>query len=413
MENKHSYVVPMGKINKESAFQIEVDKADGSSLYDINGKKYLDLRSGLWNVSLGYNKELYKIMQEKVEEQFKNALPFLDINSYNNKYYSEYSTKLLEFINNGSEVYSKVFYTNSGSEGTELAVKLTRHLKSSKNLITYDKSYHGTFYAGMSASGIDQEITKDYFPKVEGFITIKTPATEAEEINVIKFIENNHQTIAAILFEPVLGSGGVFLFRKEFLQTLDSTLKKHNILLIFDEVATGFFRTGSRFHFMGIEVYPDIIILSKSINNGTLPFGAVIIKREAAEKLEQKQVHIEHFSTQNGNLLGVISALCTLDYFIENEKSIVSNVTHIDRLTRDTLNRNNIQFEGIGGMFSIPINDGGETIRLVDTFQELGFLTYYYYVNDEDNGLTLFPPLLIDLAQYEKALRVISRRVRN
>ncbi|HHK5563805.1 TPA: aminotransferase class III-fold pyridoxal phosphate-dependent enzyme [Bacillus thuringiensis] len=409
MEN-NTYVVPMGSINQTTFYNIELEEAKDSYLIDTNGKKYLDLRSGLWNVSFGYNKELYQRVASQFDSYLQKSLPFLDIHTYNHHIYNDYSDGLLNFINEKKFVYNKVFFTNSGSEGTELVTKIVRHLNiSDKKIVTYDKSYHGTFFAGVSASGLDDQITEEYKPKLEGFWSIKTPKNQDDEEDILNFIEENHQNISAFLFEPIIGSGGVFIFNKNFIIKLYRALKKFNILLIFDEVATGFYRTGNRFFFKELGVNPDILILSKSINNGILPFGAVVISKEIEVALKNK--HIEHFSTQNGNLLGVLSAKMTLDYILENEKFIISNVQEIDNLVSNTLSKQNITYTGIGGMYSIPINNQIKTIELVGKLKELGILVYYYMNNEDDNGITLFPPLLININVLSKAIKIIVKRV--
>ncbi|PFS55021.1 aminotransferase [Bacillus cereus] len=406
----NTYVVPMGSITQTTFYNIELEEAKDSYLFDTNGKKYLDLRSGLWNVSLGYNKELYQRVSSQFDSYLQKSLPFLDIHAYNHHIYSDYSDALLNFINEKDFVYNKVFFTNSGSEGTELVTKIVRHLNmNDKKIVTYDKSYHGTFFAGISASGLDDQITEEYKPKLEGFWSIKTPENQDDEENVLNFIEENHQNISAFLFEPIIGSGGVFIFNKKFIIELYRKLKKFDILLIFDEVATGFYRTGNRFFFKELGVHPDILILSKSINNGILPFGAVIISKEIEDALKNK--HIEHFSTQNGNLLGVLSAKMTLDYILENEQFIISNVQEIDNIVSNTLSKQNITYTGIGGMFSIPINDQIKTIELVNKLKELGILVYHYMNNEDDNGITLFPTLLINTNVLSKAMKIIAKRV--
>ncbi|WP_176586068.1 aminotransferase class III-fold pyridoxal phosphate-dependent enzyme [Priestia megaterium] len=406
------YAVPMGTITKKTGYDISVKKATDCYLWDENEKKYLDLRSGLWNVSLGYNQELYKSALSMFDHYLSQGTPFLDINSYNHDIYHDYSTSILNFINNKKEQYKKIFYTNSGSEGTELATKLIKHLKSKdKHIVTYDQSYHGTFFAGLSASGIDHKITVDYAPRLEGFVTIKTPKTSVDELAVLKYIEDNHQYISAFLFEPIIGSGGVLVFNKEFIQRLYTTLKRYNILLVFDEVATGFFRTGNRFFFEELEVSPDVLILSKSINNGILPFGLVAISHDIYELLEKKQTYIEHFSTQNGNILGIASAKCTLDYMIRNEEVITHNVKEIENVIKEVGLQFNITTQGIGAMFSIPVNNSNKTMSIIDSLKDFGILCYYYMNGEEDNGITLFPPLLIDVKLLKKAMKIIARRV--
>ncbi|KKZ97496.1 Adenosylmethionine-8-amino-7-oxononanoate aminotransferase [Bacillus wiedmannii] len=406
----NTYVVPMGEITQSPFYNIVIEEAKDSFLLDTNGKKYLDLRSGLWNVSLGYKEELYQRISSQFNEYLHKSLTFLDIHAYNHPLYNDYSNTLLHFINEKDSVYNKVFFTNSGSEGTELATKVVRHLNTKdKKIITYDKSYHGTFFAGVSASGLDEKITEDYQPKLDGFLSIKTPQNRDDEDYVLNFIEENHQNISAFLFEPIIGSGGVYIFNKKFIQKLHNTLKKFNILLIFDEVATGFYRTGNRFFFKELGVTPDILILSKSINNGILPFGAVVISKEIEDALKGK--HIEHFSTQNGNLLGVLSAKVTLDYILENETSIINNVREIENIVTNTLKMKNIAYTGVGGMYSIPVNDPIKTMEIVNGLKELGILVYHYMDNEEGNGITLFPTLLIDTKAFSKAMKIIAKRV--
>ncbi|CJH42725.1 aminotransferase [Streptococcus pneumoniae] len=174
-------------------------------------------------------------------------------------------------------------------------------------------------------------------------------------------------------------------------------------------MATGFYRTGNRFFFKELGVTPDILILSKSINNGILPFGAVVISKEIEDALKGK--HIEHFSTQNGNLLGVLSAKITLEYILENETSIISNVREIENIVTNTLKMKNIGYTGIGGMYSIPVNDPIKTMEIVNGLKELGILVYHYMDNDEGNGITLFPTLLIDTKAFSKAMKIIAKRV--
>ncbi|HDX9652460.1 TPA: aminotransferase class III-fold pyridoxal phosphate-dependent enzyme [Bacillus wiedmannii] len=406
----NSYVVPMGKVTQSPFYNIVIEEAKDSYLLDTNRKKYLDLRSGLWNVSLGYKQELYQRISSQFDSYLQKSLTFLDIHAYNHPLYNEYSNDLLHFINEKDASYNKVFFTNSGSEGTELATKIVRHLNNKdKKIITYDKSYHGTFFAGVSASGLDDKVTEDYQPKLEGFISIKTPQNRDHEEHVLNFIEENHQNISAFLFEPIIGSGGVYIFNKDFITKLHNTLKKFNILLIFDEVATGFYRTGNRFFFKELGVTPDILILSKSINNGILPFGAVVISNEIEVALKDK--HIEHFSTQNGNLLGVLSAKVTLDYILENEICIINNVREIENIVINTLKMKNISYTGIGGMFSIPVNDHIKTIEIVKGLKDLGILVYHYMDNEDGNGLTLFPTLLIDTRAFSKAMKIIAKKV--
>ncbi|XAZ38048.1 aminotransferase class III-fold pyridoxal phosphate-dependent enzyme [Bacillus velezensis] len=147
--NNRSYAVPMGNISQDTLYNIEVKRAEDSYLYDINNKRYIDLRSGLWNVSLGYNKKLNKNITEKMSELLELGIPYLDIHSYTHPLYEQYSSELLDFVNEDNDDYKKVIYTNSGSEGTEAALKIVRQISNQhKKVLAFNKGYHGTFFGG-------------------------------------------------------------------------------------------------------------------------------------------------------------------------------------------------------------------------------------------------------------------------
>ncbi|ATU28674.1 MULTISPECIES: aminotransferase class III-fold pyridoxal phosphate-dependent enzyme [Bacillus] len=408
--NNRSYAVPMGNISQDTLYNIEVKRAEDSYLYDINNKRYIDLRSGLWNVSLGYNKKLNKNITEKMSELLELGIPYLDIHSYTHPLYEQYSSELLDFVNEDNDDYKKVIYTNSGSEGTEAALKIVRQISNQhKKVLAFNKGYHGTFFGGMSVSGLDQDLTKVYSPLLYNIQYVDVPENMEQEEKIIEYIEKNHKEFSAFFLEPILGSAGTVVFSEDFIKKLISVLKFHEILVVFDEVATGFLRTGHRFFLSTLEMKPDIVILSKGINNGTLPFGAVILNGEVCDKLLHS--HVEHFSTQNGNLLGITSAFCTLNYIKEKEKEIRSNIKEIESDYKQYAQEYKMNIRGQGLMLSIPINNWHKTRSITLNLRNSGLLVYYYCNHESDNGLTLLPSLLVDKQLFMKSLNIIARKV--
>lgn len=411
--NSKSYTVPMSEYEAEPYYDIQVAQGIDDCLIDVNGRRYLDLRSGLWNVSLGYHSELLDRIRIRFNELLASGLFYLDANSYSHAIYSEYADMLLQFVNDQIRRYVKVMYTNSGSEGTELALKLIKLASAKRKIIAFSEGYHGAFFGSMSLSGIDLNLNRRYLNLKEDVVFFPAPRTEEQLAELMSYMAENHSSIGAVICEPVVGVGGAIALGESTLNRLLEDCERWDIITVFDEVATGFYRTGERFCLSRLNVSPDILILSKSINNGLLPFGTVLLHERINRKLLFK--HIDHFSTQNGNLLAVYSAYETLRFYNEFEEEIRSRAAQIEQTIERIFRQYEIPFDGRGAMYAIQINDNIKTFRIMDELKEYGILVYYYhdYANDEmtNSGVIVFPPLFVNLERLEKALHIISRKV--
>ncbi|MGQ8872584.1 aminotransferase class III-fold pyridoxal phosphate-dependent enzyme [Paenibacillus sp. TSA_86.1] len=414
--NNH-YQVPMTTFNHPPFYDINISHAIGEYVYDQNGKRFIDLRSGLWNVSLGYHSDWLNTIKEKLNQTLNDGMFYLDIHSYNHPIYNEYAIRLLDFINSALKphlpAYQKVIYTNSGSEGTELALKLACYTLK-KKIIAFKEGYHGTFKGGMSVSGIDSDMNLFYGYDKSDVTFFDAPTNRSTLNTILEYIERNSTLISSIIIEPTIGSGGCITLSADSLNQITKICKENNILTIFDEVATGFFRTGERFAHSSLEYIPDLIILSKSINNGFLPFGAVILGDTVSKLLRNR--HIEHFSTQNGNLLSMYSANETLSFFIQNESTILENLRVIESTSIQTFKHFGLEFDGVGAMFSLKINNIQLTFRIVNELKEMGIIVYYYVEENDErprSGITIFPPLLIEIRKYQQALRIICKKIKH
>ncbi|WP_181397724.1 aminotransferase class III-fold pyridoxal phosphate-dependent enzyme [Staphylococcus pseudintermedius] len=385
---------------------LRIEKGDGEYLIDESNKRYLDLSSGLWNVSLGYNSELNK----KILMNFKNILdkniPYIDMTSLDNTLYKKVATKLLGFVEDNN--FSKVFYTNSGSESIEVSLKIVQSMiNDSKKLLSFSESYHGTYYGGMSLSGISREIVSNHPPSYEKIVLKDFPRNKEEEEKFIKSFQLISNKIGAFFIEPVLGSAGVYRASINFYNELMRICKEKNIIIVFDEVATGFYKTGEKFFFKYLDYSPDIICLSKTINNGVLPVGAVLLSNSIVNKLNKKK--IKHMSTQNGNLLGISSIYTVLLYLEKNEIFIKNNIKKISSITKEYASQYEIVIRNIGTLTSITLKEE-YLFPVVEELKQNGILTYRYS-NKTDVGLILFPHLNIDLNVYTKALKMIFKIV--
>lgn len=269
-------------------------KGVGSTLYDENGKDYIDFASGIGVNSVGHGNE---VLTSALCEQAKNIIHISNLQVI------EPQAKLAQKIVELSGYDMGIFFANSGAEANEGAIKIarkygeTRFSKKRYKVITLEHSFHGRTITTVKATGQESFHTPNFSPYPAGFSYEKSIA------DVYKAIDD--ETVA-VLIELVQGEGGVQPFEKKEIQELASHLRKEDILLIVDEVQTGVYRTGEFLASNLYEIEPDIITLAKGLGGG-VPIGAVMTKH--------KDVLIagEHGSTFGGNYLSMAAGLAVLD----------------------------------------------------------------------------------------------------
>jgi adenosylmethionine-8-amino-7-oxononanoate aminotransferase len=407
---------------------VELIQGSGVFLLDSKKNKYIDANSGLWNVSLGYgNREIINAINSQV-----NKLPFINLFDFTNPVVKALAKKLLEF---SSFKFERVLFTSSGSESIEAAIKATRKFHKITNnsqkyvFASFSLSYHGTTYAAMSASGIDNSISVDYEPKVPGFITLPEPkcvccpgqkmskaCIQSVRNSLSLFFSEHKSSLAGVIVEPVLGSGGIIVLGREYLQHLEKLCNENNVLLIFDEVATGFGRVGANFAFQKFKVTPDILCTGKGINSGYLPLGATLFSRNIIEAFQSKNTFLEHFSTQNGNPIACASAIATLKFLEKN--NLIAHVENQGKKLIKTLSiglkkhPHIFEIRGVGLMIGIELvyekknrfSYGAQgVLNIQRSLMKKGLIVYPFF-SDKMSGIGLFPPFIIN----DKEIKIIS-----
>lgn len=404
------YFIGSNKIGKPSTLDIEVTKAEGEYLYS-QSQKYLDLRSGLWNVNLGYNQSFYQEVKKEFEELLDKGLPYLDINAFSHPLYEKYAVQLLEFLE--CEKYRAVSFTTSGSEAVELSVKISHDLakllqKKANKIVIFKDSYHGTFFGSMTVSHHFND-AKDAYSLVNDIIVVNPPTNEEELILILKMLKDNSEEIVSFIMEPVVGSGGCKVIRDIYLDKIVACCNSVGILSIFDEISTGFYRTGEKFALTSLNNKPNIVLLSKSINNGILPFGAIIIDKKIHQLLTIKNVN--HFSTQTGNLLGLVSAKVALEHFQDKQSVISANVKKLEEVINEYKINMGIEVNGKGAMYSVPLNDFYTSNQIMQSLKKIGILVYAYHNTDGSSGITIFPHLMLPEEKWSQGLQIIFDKV--
>ena len=266
-------------------FDVTFDHGEGVHLYDVNHKEYLDFFSGIGVNSLGYNYPEYVASMEKQMHRL------MHISNYFN------TVETIEAANciKKATKLDKVFFTNSGAESTEGALKLARkyyylkHGKADSEVISFHHSFHGRTTGSVKLTG-NPNYQKAFGPLIE-----EVQYATLNDLDSVKSLINDKT--AAIIVEPVQGEGGVHVCTKDFLQGLRQLCNEHDIALILDEVQCGMGRTGFMFAWQEYGVKPDIMTLAKSLGCG-VPVGAFVMSEKVAEATLKPG---DHGTTYGGN----------------------------------------------------------------------------------------------------------------
>ena len=369
--------------NTYARFPLVLKNGKGSRVFDEDGKEYIDLATGIAVNSFGYcDDEWIKAVTQQL-----NTLQHTS-----NLYYSEPCVKLAELICKRTGL-KKVFFSNSGAEANECAIKVARKYAAEKKgseyntIVTLKNSFHGRTVTTLAATGQDV-FHKDFLPLTQGFTYVE--ANNCKEL--IKTVENGK--IAAIMFETVQGEGGVLPLTEEFVKTIFDLAESHGILTISDEVQTGNGRTGQLYGYMNYSVTPDIFTTAKGIGGG-LPMGATVL----GEKTENVLKAGDHGSTFGGNPVVCAGALSVLERI---DEKLLKEVREKSQFIIEKLSacKGVKSISGKGLMLGIETEkDAGEVISAA---QQKGVL-----VIKAKTKVRLLPALNIPFDELQKAINIL------
>ena len=370
--------------NTYARFPIEIVKGKGSKLYDENGKEYIDMGTGIGVSIFGVGDEEWV---GAVTEQLTT------LQHTSNLYYSSPCVKLAEILCEKTGA-KKVFFSNSGAEANECAIKAARKYAAEKkgadynNIITLNNSFHGRTITTLAATG-QETFHKDFLPLTEGFLYADAGDLEA----ISKLIEENK--VCAVMIEPIQGEGGVVPLGEDFVKGLEELCKENDILLIVDEVQTGNGRTGALYGFMKYGISPDIVSTAKGLGGG-LPLGATMFFEKTADVYTPGS----HGSTFGGNPVscaGAYNIIKRLDSDFLNE--VEKKHDYIINELQDS--EGVISITGLGLMLGIETEK--DVSEVLKECQNNGVLPI-----KAKNKLRLLPPLNISFEDLKTAVEVIK-----
>ncbi|MBU3928449.1 MAG: aspartate aminotransferase family protein [Bacteroidetes bacterium] len=366
-------------------YPLTLERAEGAHVWDVEGNEYIDALGGIAVNSVGHcHHKVVKAIQEQ-------AAKLIHISNF---YLSIPQMMLAEKLVSLSGL-DRVFFTNSGAESVEGAIKIARKyahgIQKGGNIISFENSFHGRTLATI-ASG-KKAYQKGFEPIPQGFMQV--PFNNME---VVKRAANN-QT-AAIIIEPVQGEGGVNVASKSFLKELRTFCDEQKIALIFDEIQCGVGRTGKMFAKDHYGVNPDIMTLAKALGGG-VPIGAIL----SNEKVSAAMDFGDHGTTFGGNPLACAASLATLEV-IETE-NLMQQAEEKGNWLKEKItalkNPGIVEIRGKGLMIGVEFNF--ETKPLVQKMLEKGVLANA----TAGNVLRLVPPLNISYQDLEKVVDVLTK----
>lgn len=364
-------------------------KGKGSRVWDLAGREYLDFFPG-WGVSgLGH---CHPAVGYAMKHQARKILHI------SNNYLNLKQAELAREISKGA-FPAKCFFTNSGAEAVEAAIKFARrwgHEKGRFEIITMKRSFHGRTFGAMTATG-QEKIHQGFGPLV--------PAFQYADFNDLDSVRRlvTEKTIA-ILVEPIQGEGGIQVATPEFLRGLRALCDEKEMLLVFDEVQTGMGRTGKLFAFQHYGIEPDLMTLAKSLGNG-VPIGALVVN---SRSIDQEVLGPgSHASTYGGNPLVCAAALAVFKA-IQKER-LLQNVERLSGFLRVRLLEMKAKFgairevRGRGFMMGIELDRPGQAY--VDRARERGLL-----INcTQENVLRIMPALTITKQWLDRGLFILEK----
>ncbi len=376
-------------MNTYGRFPIALDHGEGATLWDIEGKKYIDLASGIGVNCMGYNNPA--IVDAITNQAHK-------LTHVSNLFTTEPMVQVAKKLVEKTHLNGKVFFANSGAEANEGAIKLARKYSFDKygegryKIVTLVNSFHGRTVTTLKATGQDR-FHNYFFPFTEGF-----DYAAANDFDSVR--HKADEMTCAVMMELVQGEGGVLPLEKEFVQQVEAFCRERDILLIIDEVQTGIGRTGSLFCFQQYGIRPDVVTMAKGLGGG-VPIGAVL----AAESCSNVLTPGTHATTFGGTPLVCAAANAVLDTVGDGQ--FLTQVKEKGEYLKNGIlsigSPNILGVRGMGLMLGIIVEDGKHA-AYANKLIEKGVLA----LTAGKNAVRLLPPLTISREEMDEALTIMK-----
>ncbi|KQR68141.1 aspartate aminotransferase family protein [Pedobacter sp. Leaf176] len=370
---------------------LEFVRAKGVYIYDSANKKYLDLIAGIGVSNIGH---CHPSVVKAIQEQAETYMHLMVYGEYIQTPQVNFAKALADIL---PENLSCSYFLNSGTEAVEGAMKLAKRYTERKGFIACKNAYHG------STQGAESLMESDFYSSGYGPFL---PYVSFIEHNNISDLEKITTDIAAVFIEPIQGEAGIRVADLEYMQALRAKCDETKTLLIFDEIQSGFGRSGKMFAFEHYNVKPDVLLLAKGIGGG-MPIGAFISSLEIMSVLSYAPI-LGHMTTFGGHPVCCAAGLATLNTLIENK--IVDEVQEKGQLFKRLLIHPAIkEIRGKGLMLAVEFENFDVNKKIIDACIVDGILSDWFL--HCSNSMRIAPPLIITKSEIEEACAIIVKNI--
>lgn len=370
---------------------LEFERAEGVYMYDTAGKPFIDLISGIGVSNLGHSNP--KVIAA-IKDQVDKYMHLMVYGEYVQTPQVRFAEKLISIL---PDTLNSVYFTNSGAEAVEGALKLAKRYTGRQQIIAMHNSYHGSSHGALSVMG-NEEFKQAYRPLLPGvnFIRFNEPAE-------LSYITNE---TACVIVETIQGEAGIRVPEVTYMQELRKRCTETGTLLILDEIQAAFGRTGKLFAFEHFGIVPDILLLAKALGGG-MPVGAFVAPSEMMAAFKENPI-LGHITTFGGHPVCCAAGLAALTVLLDG--SLVQTVNEKEELIRSLLIHPAIRsIRGKGLMLAIEFDSFELNKKIIDRCIENGVITDWFL--HCSNSMRIAPPLIITPVQIGQACSVILEAI--
>ncbi|PAW95260.1 aspartate aminotransferase family protein [Mucilaginibacter sp. MD40] len=370
---------------------LEFDRAEGVYIYEESGKAYIDLISGIGVSNLGHSHP--KVVQA-VKDQAEKYMHLMVYGEYVQTPQVRFAEKLVSLL---PAALNSVYFTNSGTEAVEGAIKLAKRYTGRPNVLAYENSYHGSTHGALSVMG-NEEFKQAYRPLL--------PGTGFLRLNNFDDLERINNQTACVILETIQGEAGVRVPQKAYMQALRQRCSQTGTLLILDEIQAALGRTGKLFAFEHFDIVPDILLMAKALGGG-MPVGAFVSSVEIMSAFKENPI-LGHITTFGGHPVCCAAGLAALEVLLN--ENLISGVAEKEAIIREHLQHPAIkEVRGTGLMLAIEFESFDINKKIIDTCIQNGVITDWFL--HCSNSMRIAPPLIITQKELIKACNVITSAI--